>query len=159
VTDITVQEHVKRSIGQTRAKILQRPAEEERAEASKMKDIKMAEAESEKSALRGQGTARARDVINRMYWENFERMRTLDASMTQHNTEAMMGALRQLDSMLEINRSESGQQVTYLPHDPQTVADLMSAICNGYFILPGQDVATMEVSESPERTRIIEKRG
>lgn len=145
VVSVDLQPQVKRSIGQTRAEILQRPAERERAEARKAVEIKMSEAEAERAALSGQGTARAREAINRGYWESFEQLRQLEG-MTREDTEAVMAALRQIETMKEMADSGNPGSDTYtiFPSDPASIMQFIRDVTEGKFILPPVPTNTPE---------------
>ncbi|KAK3022915.1 hypothetical protein RJ639_046459 [Escallonia herrerae] len=130
IVDIEPDEHVKRSMNEINAASRMRVAANEKAEAEKILQIKLAEGDAESKYLAGLGIARRRQAIVDGLRDSVLSFSTNVPETSSKDVMDMILVTQYFDTMREIGASAKSSSV-FVPHGPGAVRDVASQIRDG----------------------------
>eukprot|EP00633_Aureoumbra_lagunensis_P003760 CAMPEP_0197285308 /NCGR_PEP_ID=MMETSP0890-20130614/524_1 /TAXON_ID=44058 ORGANISM="Aureoumbra lagunensis, Strain CCMP1510" /NCGR_SAMPLE_ID=MMETSP0890 /ASSEMBLY_ACC=CAM_ASM_000533 /LENGTH=148 /DNA_ID=CAMNT_0042752661 /DNA_START=461 /DNA_END=907 /DNA_ORIENTATION=+ len=129
VTDINPDARVKQSMNEINASRRLRESAKEKAEAEKITQVKAAEADAESKYLSGVGVARQRQAIVGGLQDSINEFAGEIAGTTPKDVMDLLLVTQYFDMLKDVGATNNN--TLFLPHAPQSVADLQNSLKSG----------------------------
>jgi len=138
VTDLSPELRVKNSFNDINASRRMREAQQEKAEAEKILQVKAAEADAESKYLSGVGVARQRAAIVEGLRDSIADFSSQIEGTTPKDIMDLLLLTQYFDMLKDVGQHGAGKTL-FLPHGPDSVAELQDKLHNGIMksMIPG----------------------